>query len=368
MPVRHLGEDLKVPGVLVAIPEVKSFIERCMVAAGTKPEHGQALAEVLLAADHRGHFSHGLNRLEMYVNDIQSGITLSNTEPKVLRETAATAHVDGMNVLGPVVGKFSMQIAIKKAKESGIGFVAAKGSNHYGIAGFYSLMASSIGYLGLSFTNTSPLVLPTRGRKVVLGTNPLTLAAPGKGEDSFVLDMATSAVALGKIELASVKKEKIPKGWGADAKGKETLDPDLVISGGGLLPVGGSEESGGYKGYGLSMLVEIFCGILANAEYGPNIRRWKDTERIANLGQCFIAINPDVFAPGFSDRMQDLMNICRKITPAEGETEVLVAGDPERRHMEKCKKQGGILYHPNQIVLMHALADRLKIDQMPTKR
>jgi len=364
---RNLGQDYP-DAVLVPIPEITAFIERCMVAAGTKREHAKALADNLMLADYRGHFSHGLNRLDMYVHDIQTGITVSDVEPKIVRETAATAHVDGNNVLGPVVGNFSMGIAIKKAKEAGIGLVAAKGSNHYGIAGFYSLQALKEGQMGMSFTNTSPLVLPTRGRKVTLGTNPITLAAPGKGDDSFVLDMATSAVALGKIELQDVKKEKIPPGWGADASGKESFIPADVLKGGGLLPLGGSELSSGYKGYGLAVLTEIMCGILAGAEYGPNIRRWKNTDRIANLGQCFIAINPDCFEPGFRDRMQDLMNICRTTPPAVGETEVLVAGDPERQHMAKCDKQGGIKYHPNQIANLNKLAASLKVDELAVKK
>jgi LDH2 family malate/lactate/ureidoglycolate dehydrogenase len=358
---RLLETSSAVPGVLVPNAEVKSFIERSMRAVGTKPDHATSLADNLVMADYRGHFSHGLNRLEMYVKDIESGITVSNLEPKILRETAAIAHVDGQNVLGPVVGNFCMKAALKKSKDVGIGFVVAKGSNHYGIAGFYSLQASKVGHLGLSFTNTSPLVIPTRGRKVTLGTNPLTLAAPGKGNDSFVLDMATSAVALGKIELSDVKKEPIPPGWGANSKGKVTNNPREVITSGGLLPLGGSELTSGYKGYGLAMLVEIFCGILAGAEYGPNIRKWKETNRIANLGQCFIAINPDAFEPGFTDRMQKLMDICRTSELAEGETEILVAGDPERKHMAKCDKAGGIWYHPNVIAILDKLADRLKI-------
>ncbi|WAR24442.1 YJMC-like protein, partial [Mya arenaria] len=167
----------------------------------------------------------------MYVHDIQSGITVSDAEPKIVKETAATAFVNGNNVLGPVVGNLCMQTAIKKAKESGAQII---------------------------------MVL---------------LVAPAKNGDSFVLDMATSTVALGKV----------------------STEPKSVLNGGGLMPLGGAEETGGYKGYGLAMMVEIFCGILSNASYGPNVRRWKNTDRIANL--------------------------------VEGEEEVLVAGDPEKQHM-----------------------------------
>lgn len=140
-----------------------------------------------------------------------------------------------------------------------------------------------------------------------------------------------------------------------------------VIETGGLMPLGGSEMTGGYKGYGLAMMVEIFCGILAGSDYGPNIRRWKSTERVANLGQCFIAVDPDCFAPGFVDRMSDLMNTCRNLTTAEGEDDtVLVAGDPERRHMNMCDQKGGIPYHPNQIKFGIELAKSLKVEPMKT--
>ncbi|CAH8435091.1 unnamed protein product [Heterobilharzia americana] len=164
--------------------------------------HSDALSDVLVAGDYRGHYSHGLNRLEMYVRDIQKGVCDANSEPVIVKETVSTALVDGKNTLGPVVGNLAMKTAIQKAQKTGISFVAAFGSNHYGIAGWYSLMALEQGLIGLSFTNTSPLVFPTRSRKLAVGTNPITLAAPGKvPQDHFVLDMATSAVALGKIEM-----------------------------------------------------------------------------------------------------------------------------------------------------------------------
>ncbi|XP_002735911.3 putative oxidoreductase YjmC [Saccoglossus kowalevskii] len=259
-----------------------------------------------------------------------------------------------------------MELAIKKAKEAGIGWVVAKGSNHYSIAGYYSLMAVENGLIGMSFTNTSPLVVPTRARKCVLGTNPITCAAPAKDGDSFVLDMATSAVALGKIEIQNRKELPVPHGWGVDSKGKVATDPKAILDEGGQLPLGGTEETSGYKGYGLGMMVEMFCGIMGNAEFGPNIRKWRDADRIANLGQCFVAIDPESFAPGFTDRMQSLIDICRGQQPAEGESEVLVAGDPERKHMKKVDHEG-LKYHRNLIDALEKLAEELKVDKMKIK-
>jgi len=338
---------------------------RCMETVGTPTDHASSLADVLVEADHRGHYSHGLNRLEMYVKDIRSGLTIHDMEPQVLTDKAATAWVEGNNLLGPVVGKFCMDLAIKKAKEAGIGFVVAKGSNHYGIAGWYSSRACNQGLLGLSMTNTSPVVVPTRAKEGTLGTNPITLAAPAQGSDSFHLDMSTSTVAFGKVEIYNRRDEAIPDGWGCDKNGIQTHDPKEVLIDGGLLPLGGLETTGGYKGYGLGMMVEVLCGILGGAHYGPNIRHGrqvkKSTGKIADLGQCFMAIDPSSFAPGFTDRMSDLMNTHRNLTPVAGGEAVLVPGDPEKKHIEMCTKRGGIPYHPNQITNAIEIAKGLGI-------
>ncbi|VDO97052.1 unnamed protein product [Schistosoma curassoni] len=151
---------------LISTAEVKKFCIQCLEKVGAQSKHAKALSDVLVAGDYRGHYSHGLNRLEMYVQDIQKGVCSTDLEPIIVKETVSTALVDGKNVLGPVVGNFAMETAIKKADKTGIAFVAAFGSNHFGIAGWYSLMALQQGLIGLAFTNTSPLVFPTRARKV----------------------------------------------------------------------------------------------------------------------------------------------------------------------------------------------------------
>ncbi|VDM92185.1 unnamed protein product, partial [Onchocerca ochengi] len=169
----------------------------CMTKAGTSKSHAQQLADVLIEADIRGHYSHGLNRLAMYVRDVQEDSCMKDGTPMILKEHAASAWVDGNNLLGPVVGNFCMDLAIKKGKEAGVGWVVAKGSNHFGIAGWYSMRAMKQGLLGMAFTNTSPIMYPTRSSTSALGTNPLTFAAKAKN-DAFVLDMATTTAAIGK--------------------------------------------------------------------------------------------------------------------------------------------------------------------------
>ncbi|OQV16970.1 Malate/(S)-sulfolactate dehydrogenase [Hypsibius exemplaris] len=350
--------------VLVSVPEAKAFIKRCMEKAGASAEHSQQMADVLVMADHRGHYSHGLNRLEMYVRDIKAGTCNAAGEPVVVKEAASTALVDGHNLLGPVVGKFAMDTAIKKAKESGVGWVAAKASNHYGIAGYYGLLAVDQGLIGMSFTNTSPLCVPTRGKTLALGSNPICFAAPGLNGDSFVLDMASTTVAIGKIELAMRKKQTIPPVWGVDSSGEPSTDPAKVYNGGGLLPLGGSEDMGGYKGYGLNMMVEILCGILADAAFGPNVRPWSHSDREANLGQGFIAVDPGRFGEDFAERLQGFIDLMRHLPPADPSKPVLVAGDPERIHIAKCENLGGIPYHPNQFEHAIELAKGLDVQPM----
>ncbi|CAG2105678.1 unnamed protein product [Medioppia subpectinata] len=331
---------------IISRHEMHSFMRRAMVSIGTNGSHAESLADVLVMGDYRGHFSHGLNRLELYLEDITTKSCKAEGEPTILKESGATAWVDGNNLLGPVVGKFCMNLAIKKAKESGIGWVVAKGSNHFGIAGYYSLLALEQNLLGMAFTNASPLMATTRGKEPFFGTNPLSLAAPANNGDSFVLDMATSVVALGKVELADRKGEPIPNNWAIDKNGQQITNPKDLNA---LLPLGGVEKSSGYKGYGLAAMVEVFTSILSGATVAPNVRKWGDNHKTADLGQCFIAINPEMFAPGFTNRMSELIDSCRNQEPAAGQPNVLVAGDPEREHMKKCDSQGGIAYHINQI-------------------
>ncbi|GMS86719.1 hypothetical protein PENTCL1PPCAC_8894, partial [Pristionchus entomophagus] len=346
---------------IVERKEMHRYMVDCLLTAGAVKSHAGQLADVLIEGDVRGHYSHGLNRLEMYVQNLQEGSCERTGDPKILNERAGTAWVDGCNLLGPVVGNFCIDLAVKKAKEAGVGWVTAKGSNHFGIAGWYSMRAMKQGCMGLAFTNTSPLMYPTRAAKPALGTNPISLAAAGKEGDAFVLDMATTTVAIGKIELASRKGESVPASWGADGSGRVSTDPDTIRNEGALLPLGGDERSGGYKGYGMASMVEIFCGLLGGAQWGPHIRRWGSNAAVADLGQCFIAVDPTAFAPGFADRMQEFMDTMRGLPESQAGESVEVAGDMERRHEELVHTLGGIPYHPNQIEFANNLATKLGV-------
>ncbi|KAG5890481.1 hypothetical protein JTB14_013423 [Gonioctena quinquepunctata] len=240
-------------------------------------------------------------------------------------------------------------------------------SNHFGIAAIYSVQAIERGLLGMSFTNTSPLMVPTGAKKAALGSNPLSLGAPGLNGDSFVLDMATTAVAVGQIELQVRKGEPIPKGWALNEEGQVETDAGIAYKARKLMPLGGQEVHSTYKGFGLGMLVEIFCGMLAGSSYGPNVRSWNASSEIANLGQAFMAINPKVFAPCFEKRMSDLMDTIRNMEPVDPNKPVLVAGDHERIHMKKVDKEGGLKYVRNQHETNSKLAKKLNVKPMVSK-
>ncbi|XP_073824336.1 uncharacterized oxidoreductase YjmC isoform X1 [Musca autumnalis] len=347
---------------LVSVAESRRFMIDCFKAVNVPQDHAEQMADLLVAADYRGHFSHGMNRLEMYLNDLSINSTDGSAVPKILKETPATAWVDGCNGLGAVVGNFCMDLAIKKAKQVGVGWVCAKGSNHYGIAGWYPMRAMKEGLVGMSMTNTSPLMAPTRSKEAALGTNPLSLGVPAK-DDKFLLDMATTAVAVGKIEIQRRKGAPLPDGWAQDPEGRVTNDAELAFKTGCLMPLGGPEINSGYKGYGLGGLVDILSGVMAGANYSTKVRKWTHTgaNTAADLGQVFIAVDPNCFAPNFEERMCDFNSRLRSCTPTDPEKPVLVAGDKESMNMKATDEAGGIEYLPNQLKTCEALSQRFNV-------
>ena len=278
-----------------------------------------------------------------------SGACKPNLPPLILKETAAAGFVDGQDGLGGVVAQFSMELAIKKAKEVGVGWVTARNSNHYGIAGHYSMMAQREGLLGFSFTNGSPWVTATRSAGArVMSTNPISFTAPGEAGDGLVLDMATATVAVGKLEVAAVRGEEIPPCWAVDGEGRETSDPRTAMREGAGLPLGGGEQSGGYKGYGLALMVEILCGVMAGGAWGPHIPHWGQSASPGGLSHSFIVLDPAICGENFAQNLQTLLDTFRDLSPADPSLPVLVPGDPERSKEAEARQAGGIIYSAAQ--------------------
>jgi L-2-hydroxycarboxylate dehydrogenase (NAD+) len=323
--------------------------------AGASEIDARTTADVLVASDIRGIESHGVARLEQYIDSIEAGVLDPAQQPEIVRQSAATALVDAHNGLGQVTGVFAMRLAIEKARSADVGIVSLRNGNHYGIAGYYAMMALEHDMIGVSLTNSSPLVAPTRGRAPMLGTNPIAFAAPTGGSIPFVLDMATSTVPRGRIEVAARKNLPLHTGWALDEDGRPTLDSQAALKG-ALLPLGGAEESGGYKGYGLAAMVEVLCGVLSGSSYGPLIALLWATERPSVLGQFFMALRTEAFGSleEFQQRLQDLQRLLKEGPLAVDATEVLIAGEKEARATERNRRDG-IPVHPSVVAKLDEL-------------
>src|SRR6266436_3215402 len=251
------------------IEALREFSTRMFLHFGVPKYDAVQAAEVLATADLRGIDSHGVARLHSYFDMLTLGRINPRPEIKVLRSTPSTATIDGDNGLGLVVGPHANRFAMDMAERFGSGWVSVQNSNHYGIAGYYVLKALERNLIGWAMTNSTKLVAPLWGAERMLGTNPIAIGFPGKEEPPIVIDMATSAAAYGKIEIARRRGEPIPEGWAVDGEGRATTNPNDMVNGGALLPLGSDRERGGHKGYGLAIMVDILCGVLSGANWGP---------------------------------------------------------------------------------------------------
>ncbi len=322
---------------------------KVMEAYGTPAPHARTVAEVLVLADARGIPSHGLARLSRYTSGIEKGLMKPAAEPVIVKRDRALALVDGRDGLGQVVGRFSMGLAIQIAREHSMGFVTVRRSNHYGIAGAYSMMALEAGMIGISGTNSAPLVVPTFGRMMTFGTNPISIAVPAGRRRPFVLDMATSVVPRGKLEVYERRSERIPDGWAVDDSGRVCNDPGAVLeamarrSGGGILPLGGAgEEHGGHKGYGLAVAVEILSGILAGGAFLDTVYADPSCAPAPNVCHFFAAIDPSGLLghDALGQRMDEMIERLLSSPKAEGARRIWVAGEKEWEKQEESKHLG----------------------------
>jgi L-2-hydroxycarboxylate dehydrogenase (NAD+) len=350
---------------------LKEFVELVFVKMGVPEEDAEVTADVLVAANLRGIDSHGVARTRRYVQGLRDGVMLAVPDIRIVQQTPVSALIDGGAGLGQVAGVKGMQLAIEKALQAGVGFVAVRNSNHYGIAGYYAMMALEQGLMGISMTNAATLVVPTFGRDAVLGTNPLSVAVPTGKERPFVLDMATSVVTRGKVEEYDRMEKPLLPGWATDAQGIPTDDPGEVLVnlrdrlGGGILPLGGAgEELGGHKGYGLALLVDILCAVLSGAGYASHVYP-KDAAGKplpANIGHFFGALQVDAFRPleEFKASMDDIIGILRKSAKAEGQERIFVHGEKEFEMAEERMREG-IPLHPKVLADLQAIAKELAV-------
>ena len=319
--------------VHVSHQALTDFVAQVFQTLRVPEPDARTTAEVLVRADLRGIDSHGVARLGRYVTGLRRGTMNPTPTIRVVREMPSTALVDGDAGLGQVVGKWAMQLCIDKASQVGTACVVVRNSNHFGIAGYYALMALPHDMIGFALTSSRPLAVPTFGREAIIGTNPICLAAPALEEPPFVLDMATTTVAIGKVEAYARKGQALPMGWAVDRNGNPTSDPNAVLKGGALLPLGGTAENSGYKGYGLSAMVDVLCGVLSGAQYAKLIDSPSPSgqPRPSNLGHYFSATRIDAFQPAedFKRYMDQFLRDLKRSAKAEGQERIYTAGEIE---------------------------------------
>lgn len=323
----------------VSFDKLEEFMVNTFIAVGLPAEDAAICADVLIESDKRGIDSHGIGRLKpIYVDRIREGIINPITKIDTIKEGPTTAVLDGNNGMGQVVSKYAMALAIEKAQKFGMGMVAVRNSNHYGIAGYYPTMATEQGLIGITGTNARPSIAPTFGIENMLGTNPLTFGIPTDEAFPFVLDCATSITQRGKIEVYQRVGKDLPAGWVIGSDGQPRTDTeavlrDLVTGGAALAPLGGiGEELGGYKGYGYAAVVEILSAALQGGAFLRALSGIADGKKVPyNLGHFFIAIDVEAFTSldEFKKTTGDILRELRASKKAPGVERIYTAGEKE---------------------------------------
>ena len=341
-----LGKEVLTMGNFVYIQEEKlnAFCQDAFEGFGFSPEEAGIIKDVLMMSDMYGIQSHGMQRVVRYHKGIEKGLIDINAKPEVVFETPVSAVIEGHDAMGQLVGHYAMELAIKKAKETGVGIVSARNSNHYGIAGYYANLALKEGLIGFSCTNSEAIMVPTFARKAMLGSNPIAFTMPAEPYN-FFFDASTTVVTRGKLEMYNKLGKQLPNGWALNKDGKASQDAAEVLGnisdhvGGGIMPLGGNtEQLGSHKGYGYGMLCEIFASIFSQ---GGTSNKCMTGGR-SNICHGFMAINPAIFGnpeevkKHFSTFLQEL----REAPKAEGAERIYTHGEKEAEAIEVCRKEG----------------------------
>ncbi len=312
---------------------------------GISEPDSRKVADVLLASDLYGIESHGVQRLKMYLTGMQIGRINPNAKMRILKETPLSVVIDADAGLGQPVSVAAMEMAIAKAKAHGFGMAIVNNSNHYGIAGYYSMLAAKQGFFGMSMTNTEGLVVPTFGKSPMLGTNPIAATMPASPV-FFHLDASTSVVTAGKMEVSAKAGKPLPEGWSVDSDGNVNTNPDVFLDirkhklDGGLLTLGGYGETwGGHKGFGLSLMVELLTGVMGQGNTSRHVREVPKVEKCCHM---FQAIDYGMFGDKqaiekkFSDYLQEI----RASNKADGCDRIYIHGEKEVESMERVRREG----------------------------
>ncbi|MFX1327501.1 MAG: Ldh family oxidoreductase [Promethearchaeota archaeon] len=328
---------------------LENFMRDVFEGLGVPKEDASIIANVLITSDLRGIESHGIQRCKMYYDRIKEGIYEPNTKIDVIKESSTTALLDGNCGMGHVIAYKAMKMAIEKAKTSGLGAVAVRNSTHFGIAGYYSLMASKEGMISVVTTNARPSIPPTFGCEPMLGTNPLTIGAPTDEDFPFLLDCATSIIQRGKVEVYARINKPLPENTVIDDRGENLTDANIILEKmlerrAALLPLGGKgEDTAGYKGYGYATVVELLSAALQGGIYLRNtLGIEENNQKRLKVGHFFLVINPEYFI-GLNSFKKTAGNIMRDLRGSRkilGSERIFTAGEKEYIANNKRKKEG----------------------------
>jgi LDH2 family malate/lactate/ureidoglycolate dehydrogenase len=350
------------------------IVERFMIdvfeGLGTPPDEARICAGVLITSDLQGIESHGVGRLKYYYDRIRAGVQSTTTHFEIVKETETTAVVDGHHGMGHVIAQRAMRLAMDKARQYGLGAVAVRNGTHFGIAGYYPLMAAREGMMGLCVTNARPAQAPTLGTEPMLGTNPIAFAAPSDGEFPFCFDAATSISQRGKVEVAARAEKPLAEGLIIDAEGLPLTDPEQIMDALGqaqaaFLPLGGAGEVlGGYKGYSLATIVEILSASLSGGVFMKDLLGFAPdgSRRPYMLGHFFLAIDVEHFIPLEQSRQitGGIMRALQASRKAPGQDRIYVAGEKEHEK-EATIRQRGIPVNDNLRQELKTVRDELRI-------
>ena len=323
---------------------LQNFMRDVFIGIGVPEEDAKICAEILIVSDLRGITSHGVQRLKMYYDRVKADIFKPVTDITVVKDSPSAATFDAGHGMGHVASYKAMELAIKKAKETGTGAVAVGNSSHYGIAGYYVMMAAKENMIGISVTNARPSIAPTFGIEPMMGTNPLTFGIPTDEEFDFILDCATSITQRGKIEVHSRTKKPVPEGWVINSDGELATDPvqilkDLKEGNAALLPLGGDGEVlGGHKGYGYSVVVEMLSSALSGGPFLKDLT----LEKGYKIGHFFLAIDVSKFIDPkiFKKITGDICRTLRNSKKAPGQERIYTAGEKEFEIEKEIRKTG----------------------------
>jgi L-2-hydroxycarboxylate dehydrogenase (NAD+) len=322
--------------IILTEKELTTVAERLFIAGGLREQDANTIAKDLVAANLRGLDSHGVSRIPMYLERIRKGVVKAQPDIKVKRITSAVAQVDGDNGMGFLAAHRAIEEAVLLAAESGIGLVGVNRSTHYGMASLYVQQALEAGYIAMAYTNSSPALPVWGGRTAFLGASPFAAAVPGGEEAPYVLDMAMTVIARGKIRLAATHGEEIPLGLALDKEGAPTTDAAKAFEG-VCLPFGGA------KGAALAMLMDLLAGVLTGANYGGDVKSlYFDHTEPQNVGHLFFVIKPDLFISKeeFENRMDTFVSRVKSLPKAKGFDEILMPGEPEERKTRERLESG----------------------------